>query len=220
MNKIRVLLVDDHDLILLGIHKILNTHEDIEIIATANNGNDALEKIRTLQPDIVVLDIDIPHLSGLQITEIITGEFPDKIKIILHSSFVDEENIVKGFEMGAMGYIPKKFNANEIIEAIKTVYSGKRYIKGEVSDIFMDSFYKERLQKETKHETIQTLTNREIEVLQLITQGLTNQQMADKLFISVRTVEVHKSNIMKKLEIDNTAELVKYAIKHNIISLD
>lgn len=219
MEKIRVYIVDDHDLIVLGVNKILSVEENIEVVGTSNNGEEALAEIRKLKPDLVILDIDIPKISGIQITEAITNEFGDEIKIILHSSFVDEENIVKGFELGALGYVPKKFEVNELLEAIKTVNNGKRYIKGEVSDIFMDSFYKERTQKEKINEVKESLSKREIEVLKLITQGMTNQQMADELYISVRTVEVHKANIMRKLNIDSTAELVKYAIKNKIITL-
>lgn len=219
MEKIRVYIVDDHDLIVLGVNKILSAEENIEVVGTSNNGEEALAEIRKLKPDLVILDIDIPKISGIQITEAITNEFGEEIKIILHSSFVDEENIVKGFELGALGYVPKKFEVNELLEAIKTVNSGKRYIKGEVSEIFMDSFYKERSQKEKINEVKESLTKREIEVLKLITHGMTNQQMADELYISVRTIEVHKANIMRKLNIDSTAELVKYAIKNKIITL-
>lgn len=219
MEKIRVFLVDDHDLIVLGITKILGKYDEVQVLGTANNGEEALKRIRELKPNIVILDIDIPKISGLEITETLQKEFGEEIKVILHSSFVDEENIVRGFELGAQGYVPKKFEPTELLEAIKTVHSGKRFIKGEVSEIFMESFYKERTKKEALEEVKRTLTKREMEVLKLITQGLTNQQMADEMYISVRTVEVHKSNIMRKLKIDNTAELVKYAIKHNIISL-
>ncbi len=219
MEKIRVYIVDDHDLIVLGVNKILSVEENIEVVGTSNNGEEALAEIRKLKPDLVILDIDIPKISGIQITEAITNEFGEEIKIILHSSFVDEENIVKGFELGALGYVPKKFEVNELLEAIKIVNSGKRYIKGEVSEIFMDSFYKERTHKEKINEVKESLTKREIEVLKLITQGMTNQQMADELYISVRTIEVHKANIMRKLNIDSTAELVKYAIKNKIITL-
>lgn len=220
-QAIKVLLVDDHELILLGIKRILSAVPNVELVGTASNGEETIDKIRLLQPDIVILDIDIPKISGIDLTENIQKNFPNT-KVILHTSYVDEEHIVKGFELGASGYVPKNFKPEDLIEAITTVHQGKRYLKGIVSDIFMESFFKEKQIKKEKEETPapdEVLTKREIEVLKLISQGMTNQEMAETLFISVRTVEVHKANIMKKLNMNSTADLVKYAIKNNIISL-
>lgn len=220
-QTIKVLLVDDHELIILGVKKILSAVPNIQLVGTASNGEETIDKIKNLQPDIVILDIDIPKISGIDLTEHIQKNFPNT-KVILHTSYVDEEHIVKGFELGASGYVPKNFKPEDLIDAITAVYQGKRYLKGVVSDIFMESFFKEKQTKKEKEETPtpeEVLTKREIEVLKLIGQGMTNQEMAEALFISIRTVEVHKANIMKKLNMNTTADLVKYAIKNNIISL-
>ena len=216
MEKIRTLLVDDHDLVILGVKHLIAQYSDIDLVGIANDGEEALAKIKELSPHLVILDIDMPKFSGLEVTEKIIKLFPN-IKIILHSSFIDEEHIIKGFEIGALGYVPKTYKPDMLIDAVRTVNSGEPYIKGIVSEIFLSNYNKRRVEViEEKHPALST---REIDVLKRITEGLSNQEMADKLFISVRTVEVHKANIMKKLKIFNIAELVIYAIRHKIIVL-
>jgi len=218
MGKITVIFVDDHDIVVLGVKALLSGFSDIKLVAVAKDGEEALEKIKELSPDVAVMDIDLPNSSGIDITQTITEEYPDT-KVIIHSAYIDENHIVKGFECGAMGYVPKNFTSDQLVEAIRVVSRGEHYIKGFVSEILLASMHKDR--KEPKSQQIQamSLSTREIEVLSLVTQGFTNQEVADKLFISVRTVEAHKANIMKKLKIDNIAELVIYAIKNNIIRL-
>jgi NarL family two-component system response regulator LiaR len=216
MEKIRTLLFDDHDLVILGVKHLIAQYSDIELVGIANDGEEALAKIKELSPHLVILDIDMPKFSGLEVTEKIIKLFPN-IKIILHSSFIDEDHIIKGFEIGALGYVPKTYKPDMLIDAVRTVNSGEPYIKGIVSEIFLSNYNKRRVEViEEKHPA---LSAREIDVLKRITEGLSNQEMADKLFISVRTVEVHKANIMKKLKIFNIAELVIYAIRHKIIVL-
>jgi len=218
MGKIKVLLVDDHDIVVLGLKALLSRNHDIEVIAITNDGETTLSKVEELLPDVVVLDIDLPKISGIEVTEFITKNFPDT-KVLLHTSFSDEAHIVAGFEAGASGYVPKTFKTEQLIEAIRTVYKGERYIKGNVSELFINSYFKTKKADEIAEKAKESLTRREIEILKCITDGLSNQEIADKLNISVRTVEAHKHNIMNKLEIFNTAELVKYALKNNIISL-
>jgi len=218
MEKIKVLLVDDHDIVILGLKALLSRNHDIEIVAITNDGEETIAKAEELQPDVVVLDIDLPKISGIEVTEYITKNFPD-IKVLLHTSFSDEAHIVAGFEAGASGYVPKTFKTEQLLEAIRTVYRGERYIKGSVSELFIASYFKTKKSDEIAEIAKQSLTKREVEILKCITDGLSNQELADKLHISVRTVEAHKHNIMKKLDIFNTAELVKYALKNNIISL-
>ncbi|MBP7496137.1 MAG: response regulator transcription factor [Bacteroidales bacterium] len=216
MSKIKVLLVDDHEIVYMGVEKLLSSSENIKLVGIAKDGEDALLKVKKLAPDIVLLDINLPKMNGIKVTEEIIKKNP-ATKIILHTSYVDEEYIVKGFEVGAMGYVPKNFNPDQLVEAIEMVYNGKRYIKGLVSEVLMNSFFK----KEEKKDMVQStnLTERELEVLKYIIKGLTNNDIAQELYISVRTVEVHKANIMKKLSINNTAELVVYAIKNGLVQL-
>lgn len=214
MEKIKVLVVDDHDLIVLAVRTVISKVADMKLIGVAKDGEEALDKIRELSPDVVILDISLPGMSGIEVTEQITKHFPH-IKVVLHSSSVNEDVIVNGFEAGAMAYVPKNFKPGQLIESIRAVVKGEHYSKGFVSEILIDNFLKNKNAKDHSAK----LTEREVEVLRLITSGLTNQQMADRFCISVRTIEAHKSNIMKKLKLNSTAELVIYAIKNNIVKI-
>lgn len=217
-DKIRVLIVDDHDIVIIGLKALLSRNHDIEVVAVTVDGLETLEKVHELKPDVVVLDIDIPKISGIEVTEHITKNYPE-VKVLLHTSFSDEQHIVKGFEAGASGFVPKTFKADQLLDAIRTVARGERYIKGSVSETFIASYFKSKKADDIAKKTRLILTSRELEILKLITDGLANQEIGDKLIISVRTVEAHKHNVMKKLNIFNTADLVKYALKNKIISL-
>ncbi|HQH18875.1 MAG TPA: response regulator transcription factor [Bacteroidales bacterium] len=218
MAKIKVLLVDDHDIVILGLKALLSRNRDIDIVAVTNDGEETLKKVEELEPDVVVLDIDLPKISGIEVTEKITQLYPNT-KVLLHTSFADEEHIVAGFEAGASGYIPKSFKKEQLLEAIRTVHKGEKYIKGNVSELFINNYFKAKKTEEITENSQETLTKREIEILRCITDGHSNQVTAEKLNISVRTVEAHKHNIMNKLKIFNTADLVKYALKNKIISI-
>jgi len=215
MNKIKVLVVDDHDLILLAARQIFSKVPGINVIGMASDGEEAYDKIKDLKPDVVVLDVILPGINGIELTKKISAEFPD-IKVVLYSSSVSEEVIVTGFEAGAMAYVPKNFKSGQLIEAIQAVIKGEHYSKGFVSEILIENFLKTKTKKDIQNNR---LTEREIEILQAITKGMTNQKMANNLHISVRTVEAHKSNIMKKLKLGSTAELVVYAIKQRLVKI-
>lgn len=214
---ITILLADDHHVVLEGLKSILSNYKHIKIIDTAINGKETLEKINTLNPEIVLLDINLPDISGIEITKII-AEKKLNTKVIFHTSHIDETYIMKGFEHGAYGYIPKEYDIDELIQAIETVSKGKRHIQGKVSDIFMENYFKKEEQKTI--ETSIPLSEREIEVLKLLATGYSNKTIAETLFISLRTVEGHKGRIMKKLDIHNMAELTLYAIKNKIIEIE
>ncbi len=215
MNKIKVIIVDDHELIVLAARQIFSKVPEIKLVGVANTGEEAYKKIKELKPDVVILDVILPGMDGIELTKKILAEQPSA-KIVLHSSSVSEDMIVTGFEAGAMAYVPKNFKPGQLIEAIQTVVKGEHYSKGFVSEILIESFLKSKSKKDGYSGK---LTERETEILQAITKGMTNQQLADNLHISVRTVEAHKSNIMKKLKINSTAELVVYAIKHKIVKI-
>ena len=215
MDTIKVLVVDDHDLIVLAARQIFLKVPNIKMIGMASDGEEAYKKIKSLKPDVVVLDVILPGMNGIELTRKISAEFPDT-KVVLYSSSVSEDVIVTGFEAGAMAYVPKNFKSGQLIEAIQTVIKGEHYSKGFVSEILIENFLKTKTKKDILNNR---LTDREIEILQAITKGMTNQQMADNLHISVRTVEAHKSNIMKKLKLGSTAELVVYAIKHKLVKI-
>jgi two-component system, NarL family, response regulator LiaR len=216
MDKIKVIVVDDHDLIVLAARQIFSKVPDIKLVGVASSGEEAYQKIKELKPDVVILDVILPGMDGIELTRKIVSFFPNT-RVVLHSSSVSEDMIVTGFEAGAMAYVPKNFKPGQLIEAIHTVMKGEHYSKGFVSEILIENFLKTKTKKEGGQNN--KLTEREVEILQAITKGMTNQQLADNLHISVRTVEAHKSNIMKKLKINSTAELVVYAIKHKIVKI-
>jgi len=216
MKKIRILIVEDHEVVIKGIKTLLEPYDELEIVGSALDSEEAMRKTEELRPDVVIMDINLPEVSGIEVTEKITSQYP-LCKVIYYTSHVDEELITQGFEAGAYGYVPKNFKPQELIEAIHMVNDGQKFMKGIVSEKFIASYLKSEKEKKMKQEV--PLSEREMEVLKHMSQGLSNKQIADQLFISIRTVETHKHNLMKKLNIYSTAELVIYAIQNNIIKI-
>lgn len=216
MKKIRILIVEDHEVVIKGIKTLLEPYDELEIVGFALDSEEAMRKTEELRPDIVIMDINLPEVSGIEVTEMITSQYP-LCKVIYYTSHVDEEMITRGFEAGAYGYVPKNFKPQELIEAIHMVNEGQKFMKGIVSEKFISSYLKSEKEKKLKRDI--PLSERELEVLKQMSLGLSNKQIADKLFISIRTVETHKHNLMKKLNIYSTAELVIYAIQNNIITI-
>ena len=214
MEKIHVLVIDDHDLINMAVRQVFSKIPDMKLVGVAKDGDEGLKKIIELNPDVVIIDISIPGPNGIELTRKVTRDFPN-IKVVLHSSSVSEDVIVMGFEAGAMAYVPKNFKPGQLVDAIRTVMRGEHFSKGFVSDILIENFLRDKNKKEGSSK----LTDRELEILRAIAQGGSNQVIAEELCISVRTVEAHKANIMKKLKLSNTAELVVYAIKNKIVKI-
>ncbi|MFW5687377.1 MAG: response regulator, partial [Bacteroidota bacterium] len=177
MDKIKVLVVDDHDLIVLAARQIFSKVPDIKMVGVASDGEEAYQKIKELKPDVVILDVILPGMDGIELTRKVIAEQPTT-KIVLHSSSVSEDMIVTGFEAGAMAYVPKNFKPGQLIEAIHTVVKGEHYSKGFVSEILIENFLKSKTKKDGQSSK---LTDRETEILQAITKGMTNQQLADNL---------------------------------------
>jgi DNA-binding NarL/FixJ family response regulator len=216
MKKIRILIVEDHEVVIKGIKTLLEPYDELEIVGYALDSEEALQKVEEHRPDIIIMDINLPEVSGIEITEKISSEYP-LTKVIYYTSHVDEQLITQGFEAGAFGYVPKNFKPQELIEAIHMVQDGQKFMKGIVSEKFISSYLKSEKEKKMKQDI--PLSERELEVLKHMSQGLSNKQIADELYISIRTVETHKHNLMKKLNIYSTAELVIYAIQNNIIKI-
>jgi len=217
MNKIKIILVDDHRLFLDGIKSLLSEVDFIEIIGEASGGNEVIELLSCIQPDLIMMDISMKGLSGIEISKQISQIYPD-IKILILSMHTSEEFVINAIKAGAKGYLSKDTSKEELMEAIQIIQSGGECYSKLISDNFMKSYVK-KFKSEQNLMDHKCLTQREIEILKLAVVGLSNKEIADKLFISTKTVDSHKNNIMQKLKLKNTAELVLYAVKNKIIEV-
>lgn len=211
MEKIKVIICDDHQILVQGLRSLLKDNEEIEIIATANNGHELLETLKFKKPDIILLDVDMPVMDGYETLKHVKSKH-SSIKVISLTIHLDKNIIQKMMEAGASGYLLKNINKSELSEAIRKVHSGKIYISDEATNSLLD---KEKLEVKTAQldETTEELTKREIEILKLIAEGYSNTEIGGMLYISPRTVDTHRTNIMKKLNVKNIAGLIKYAIQ-------
>ncbi len=215
MNKIKILIVDDHLLVRTGITSLLKDVVDIEIIGEAENGRDAIKKTGELKPDVILMDISMPEISGLEATPKIKLLFPDT-KILILTMHENEEYVLSAFKLGAMGILHKNVSKEELITAIKNVYAGKRYFGASISQMVIENMVQKFDESSfIKEKEKMVLTKREKEVLHFVASGLSNQEIADTLEISTRTVDSHKSNLMQKLNVKTSAALAKYAIENN-----
>ena len=219
MEKIKLILVDDHQLVRAGIANLLNNEEGFEIIGEAFDADSFFDLLKTQHPDIVLLDIALQGLSGIDITKKIHNKYPS-IRILILSMHTSEEFIFNAINAGARAYIPKNTSRKELIEAIYAVHRGEEYFAESISNVILKSYIKKaKTNTDDAEEKESLLSKREIEVLRLFGEGMTNQEIADKLFISIRTVESHKNHIMARLELKTTVDLLKFAIKNNIVML-
>jgi len=210
MSSIRILLVDDHTLILDGLQARLSLEEHIEVVGTANDGEKALQLAKQLNPDVILMDVSMPVLNGLETVKRFQVEQPDQ-KILMLSMHQDKEYILSLIQTGANGYVLKDVPAAELVLAIETVFRGGSYFSSGAVDVLCHKQYKDMPIQSNE------LTKREIDVLIFITSGLSNKAIAENLNISVRTVESHRQNLKNKLEIQSAAGLTKYAIENNLI---
>ena len=217
MNKIKVLIADDHKIFRDGIKSILEKEKDMEVVDEAANGIEVLEKLATTVVDVVILDLDIGKPTGIEVTEIISEKYPE-VKVLILSMIGLHDFVIQALETGATGYILKNTGKDEVITAIRSVAKGDSYFSKEVSSILVEQLNKPRTIKK-RSEGI-PLTAREVEVLQLIAQEYSNPEIAEKLFISIRTVDTHRRNLLEKLGLKNTAGLVKYAILKGLVKED
>lgn len=216
METTKILLIDDHALIRDGITAMLKDEEGIEILGEAENGQEGITKIMELKPHVAIMDIMMPVMNGLEATKLITEKGLDTYVIFL-SMEVTEKSIDEAIKSGASGYLPKDSKKDVLIEAIKTVREGRTYFSKQISDVIFDKFYKKSVKGHKVPLSDNQITKREVEVLRLIASGLSNSQIAEELFISIRTVDAHRNHIMQKIDARSTADLVKYAIKNEII---
>jgi len=217
MSKITVLVAEDHTIVRKGICSLIDGKADIQVLGEAENGREAIEKVTALSPDVVLMDISMPYLNGLEATRQIKKMFP-QIKILALTMHTNEEYILQILQAGASGYVIKQAAPAELISAIHAVYAGDSFLSPTVSKTIIDEYLKHA--SPGVQEEREKLTDREREVLQLIAEGYSNREIADKLQVSIKTVGVHRTNLMEKLEIHNVTDLVKYALRKGIISLD
>ena len=216
-TKIRVLIADDHQIVRDGLRSLLEKEPDIEVIAAVEDGRTTVRLVEELQPDIVIMDISMPGLNGIEATRKITRDFPN-IKIIALSMHDDGRFVMNMLKAGASGYLLKDCAFKELTKAIHVVVrTGKSYLSPDITDVVVSSYVTGSSGPEPL--LYSALTPREREVLQLVVEGKTSSQIAEILYISVKTVETHRTQLMHKLKITNLADLVKYAIKEGITSV-
>jgi DNA-binding NarL/FixJ family response regulator len=216
-SKIRVAIVDDHGLLRQGIHSMLQGVDQIDVVAAASSGEEAVTLLSTHGPDVYLMDIMMRGMTGIEAARWIKEQKPDT-KIILISGEVNKEYIAAGIKAGINGYLPKDSSRDTLIQAIQAVMKGERYFSPEITSLVFEDFYlKEKEGKGLPRKKTNELSKREEEVLALIASGKSLREIADTLFISVKTVETHKQHIQDKLNLRNTAQLVKYAIENKVI---
>ena len=219
MEKIKIILVDDHQLVRDGIKALLTGLPDIAIIGEASGAGELLKELETLKPDLLIMDISLPEISGIELTKRICLEYPG-INVLILSMYNNEEFIFNSLKAGAKGYLPKDTSRDELLKAIYTIHKGEEFFGESISKVMLKSYIKRATDNEEPGDrTNAILTSREIEILKLYVEGLINKEISDKLDISIRTVETHKNHIMRKLGLKSTVELVKFAIKNKIAEI-
>jgi len=219
MTATRIVLVDDHPIVRDGIRSLLEGNNSFIIAGEAADGRELLENLHELKPDLVIMDISLPRMSGIEVTKILCEQHPG-IKVMILSMHTGEDFIFNAIKAGAKGYLPKNTTRNELIDAINSLVAGDIYFNDSISSTILKSYIRKAQQQEPSEEkSIGLLSPRESEILKMVAEGLTNQEISDKLFISIRTVESHKNHIMQKLKLRTTVDLVKFAIRKGIVEI-
>jgi NarL family two-component system response regulator LiaR len=208
---IQVMLVDDHNVVRSGLATFLRAYDDLELVAEAKNGKEAVKLCREKKPDVILMDLMMPEMDGIAATKAILAEYPE-IKIIAMTSFEDEQLVQGVLAAGAISYLIKNVTSDELAKAIREAASGRSTLSPEAARVLVQAT------RPTYHPTFD-LTEREREVLQLVVKGHSNQQIAESLVISIPTVKAHISNILSKLQVSSRTEAIAYAIKHKLASL-
>ncbi|HFI0594829.1 TPA: response regulator [Streptococcus suis] len=211
MNAIRVMLIDDHEMVRLGLKSYLNLQPDVEVVAEAGDGEEGLIKALEVKPDVVVMDLVMPKMTGVEATLALLKEWP-QAQIVILTSYLDNEKIYPVLEAGARGYMLKTSSADEILSAIRKVARGEYAIETEVE---------KKVEHHKRYPDLhEDLTTREREILALLAKGYDNQRIADESFISLKTVKTHVSNILSKLAVSDRTQAVVYAFQHGLVAQD
>ena len=211
---INILLADDHQIIIDGISNILEDENDINVIAHCKNGLEVLNKLPQLKIDILLLDLDMPLMNGFECAEKVQIRFPE-VKIVILTMHQEKALIQKFIEFGVKGYFLKTIAKDELVSAIKTIAAGGEYFTSDVTKALLKK--QTIIPDITQSQLVASLTEREIVIIRLISQGFSNKEMAVKLFISPRTVDTHRTNIMRKLDLHNVAEMVRFAFQNKLV---
>ncbi|WP_096550745.1 response regulator transcription factor [Ureibacillus thermosphaericus] len=210
---IKVFIADDHEMVRIGVSAYLSAQTDMTVVGEASNGQEAVEKILQLKPDIdiILMDNVMPVMNGAEATKVILKAWPEA-KVMMVTSFLDDDKVYPALEAGAISYILKTSNAKQIAEAIRKTVSGESVLEPEVTSKMIN-----RMRNTNSHPLHEQLTDREMEVLLLIAQGKSNQEIADELFIALKTVKTHVSNILSKLEVQDRTQAVVYAFQNGLV---
>lgn len=218
MARIRVLLAEDHTIVRKGLRALLDDESEIEVVGEAGDGRDAVQQVVRLRPDVVLMDITMPLLNGVEATRQIKAQVPE-VRVLGLTRHENEEYIYQLLRAGAAGYVVKQAAPAELVEAIRAVTQGETYLSPSINPVVVEAYIRQAKEM-VKKGPDERLTSREREVLQLVAEGRTNREIAQVLSISVKTVEHHRANLMSKLELYSAAELTQYAIRTGVIEVD
>jgi two-component system response regulator NreC len=217
MNPITIILADDHEVVRLGIRTLLENEPDFQIVGEASDGLKTVDIVKHLNPDVLILDLMMPGINGIEVTQQVKKISP-KTHVIILSMYSNEAYVLETLRKGAEGYVLKDSTGNDLVKAVREVTAGRRYLSPPLSERAIDIYI-----ETTKTSTLdpyETLTSREREVLHMVAQGYSNVEVADYLSISPRTVEIHRANMMHKLGLHNQASLIRYALQRGILPLE
>jgi DNA-binding NarL/FixJ family response regulator len=210
---IKVLIADDHAVVRDGLQALLARAEDFQVVGIAGNGRDVIEQAQRTHPDVVVMDIGMPELDGVEATRHLREKCPESGVLIL-SMHLSSEHVVRALQAGARGYVVKESAGEEVVEAIRAVAANRRYLSHQISELMIDDFLRDGVMVSP----LDRLSLREAEVLRMVVEGDTSAAIADRLSLSVKTVETYRARIMRKLGVRDTVELIKFAMRHGIVS--
>lgn len=213
---IRVMIADDHNMFVEGIESILEGHDNLQVVSKCYTGPEVFEKIALAQPDVILLDINLPGMNGLEVCQKLNKEYP-AVKVLALSMHNEESFVMEILKYGAQGYILKNTGKKELIQAIETIYAGQSYFSEEVTETIMKSLVNQRSGSKKSSTLAPKISRREKDVLELIVKEYTTQEIADTLFISLKTVESHRRSLLTKLNVRNTAGLVRVAIENQLM---
>jgi two-component system response regulator NreC len=218
-QKIRILIVDDHTIFRQLLRRWLEQWQEVEVVGDAVSGREAVATVEKLLPDVVLMDMVMPGLAGVEATRQIRKRFP-KTRVLILTGYMEDEQIVGALRAGASGYVVKHSDPQELLLGIQAVHRGNTYFSSAISDGDSINQYMWQAKKEDGKTGYELLTSREREVLQLIAEGYSNQRIGQELFISVKTVEAHKAHIMSKLHARNRTDLIRYALRKGLVGID